>query len=90
MNAVVKPLPTQDFKVRDMALAELGRKQMHRSISIRAGQRLQRDLFRSHHIVGEQHSEMGFPFLDQRDGLFRAFGDQQPVLPPIAELHAPQ
>ena len=28
MNAVVKPLPTQDFKVRDMALAELGRKRI--------------------------------------------------------------
>jgi adenosylhomocysteinase len=28
MNAVVKPLPTQDFKVRDMALAELGRRRI--------------------------------------------------------------
>ena len=28
MNAVVKDLPTQDFKVRDMSLAELGRKRI--------------------------------------------------------------
>jgi len=28
MNAMIKPLPVQDFKVRDMALAELGRKRI--------------------------------------------------------------